>query len=105
MRLLFISTNRLRRIMPAMPLGLASIIAQIDDSKHQIQVLDLMFSDQPGADTQSVLCDFDPGLIAISIRNLDNQAYLNTEYYLPEAKELIDLCRRVRGGTPPIAAR
>jgi radical SAM superfamily enzyme YgiQ (UPF0313 family) len=84
---------------------LASIIAQLDESKHEIQLLDLMFSDQPEADTRSALSDFDPELIAISIRNLDNQSYLHTEYYLPEVKRLIEICREnsqaliVIGGT------
>jgi radical SAM superfamily enzyme YgiQ (UPF0313 family) len=93
MKLLFVSANRLKRAMPPMPLGLASIIGQIDESRHEIQLLDLMFSDDPEADTKSALSGFDPELIAISIRNIDNQCSFNTEYFLPEAKELIELCR------------
>jgi len=93
MRLLFVSTNRLRRIMTPMPLGLASIIAQLDESQHQIEVLDLMFADDPRAALHSLLTDFEPELIGLSIRNIDNQCYLQTEYFLPEVKELIELCR------------
>jgi radical SAM superfamily enzyme YgiQ (UPF0313 family) len=94
MRLLFVSSNRLKRVMPPMPLGLASVIGQLDESKHDIRVLDLMFSDQPHADTQSTLSDFDPDVVAISIRNLDNQSYLRTEYLLPAEKDLVEMCRR-----------
>ena len=97
MRLLFISTNRLRRVMPSMPLGLASIIAQLDESKHESRVLDLMFSDQPEVELRSALASFDPELIAVSVRNLDNQSYLHTEYYLPEAKALVEVCRQYSG--------
>ena len=60
MRLLFISANRLKRAMPPMPLGLASIIGQIDESRHEIQLLDLMFSNDPKADTRAALSGFDP---------------------------------------------
>jgi radical SAM superfamily enzyme YgiQ (UPF0313 family) len=94
MKLLFVSANRLRRAMPPMPLGLATIIGQIDESRHEIQILDLMFSDDPEADTRSAVSGFEPDLIAISIRNIDNQCSFDTEYFLPEARELIELCRR-----------
>ena len=36
MKILFVSTNRLRTVMPPMPLGLASIIGQIDESRHEL---------------------------------------------------------------------
>lgn len=79
--------------MTPMPVGLASIIAQLDESQHQIEVLDLMFAEQPLAALESSLSAFEPELIALSIRNIDNQCHLNTEYFLPEVKELIELCR------------
>jgi len=79
--------------MPPMPLGLASVIAQLDDRRHEIRVLDLMFSNHPEADVKSALSSFSPDLIGISIRNVDNQCSLNMEYFLPEAKQLIQLCR------------
>lgn len=93
MRILFVSTNRLKRVMPPMPLGLASVIAQIDEARHETRVLDLMFAEQPEAELRECLAGFSPDLIAMSIRNIDNQSALDTEYFLPEAKVLIDLCR------------
>jgi radical SAM superfamily enzyme YgiQ (UPF0313 family) len=98
-KLLFISSNRLKRVMPPMPLGLASVIAQIDESRHEIRVLDLMFKEEPEKEVAAALSDFQPDLIAISIRNIDNQCSLHPEYYLPEAKELIQLCRRQGNAT------
>lgn len=93
MKLLFVSANRLRRIMPPMPLGLASIIAQVDESRHDIRVIDLMFSDRPEAELKSALSEFAPDIVAISVRNIDNQCYLHTEFLLPEDKEVVELCR------------
>jgi radical SAM superfamily enzyme YgiQ (UPF0313 family) len=81
-------------MMPPMPLGLASVIAQIDASHHELRVLDLMFLEQPEAELQSALSEFAPDLIAISIRNLDNQSYLQTQYLLPEARRAVDICRQ-----------
>ncbi len=60
MKILFVSSNHLKRVMPPMPLGLASIIATIDASRHEIQVLDLMFSEKPEAELESLLADFAP---------------------------------------------
>jgi radical SAM superfamily enzyme YgiQ (UPF0313 family) len=79
--------------MPPMPLGLACIIGQLDESRHEMRVLDLMFSEQPEVELKAVLSDFGPDLIAISVRNVDNQSYLHTEYLLPQAKEVVALCR------------
>jgi radical SAM superfamily enzyme YgiQ (UPF0313 family) len=99
MKILFVSTNRLRAVMPPMPLGLATVIAQIDDTRHQLEVLDLMFEDRPGVALTSRLASFDPDLIAISIRNVDNQSYFDTEYLLPREKELIERCRENSAAT------
>jgi len=93
MKLLFISANRLRRIMPPVPLGLASVIGQVDDSRHEISVLDLMFSVDPVADLKRTLAEYSPDLTAISVRNLDNQCSIKTEYLLPEVKDLLAHCR------------
>ena len=92
MRLLFISVNRYN-YLPPMPLGLASIIGQLDESRHDIKALDLMFSEDPEADVKSALSDFHPHLIGVSIRIIDNQHLLNTKFFLPEAKKIIELCR------------
>ena len=99
MRILFVSTNRLRVVMPPMPLGLASVIAQIDDSRHELQVLDLMFEEQPEVALKTHLSTFEPDLIAISIRNIDNQSLLDTEYLLPQDKEFVERCREDSAAT------
>jgi radical SAM superfamily enzyme YgiQ (UPF0313 family) len=99
MKILFVSTNRLKRIMPPMPLGLASVIAQIDDSRHEIQVLDLMFAEQPEAELKARLAGFSPDLVALSVRNIDNQSCYHTEYLLPEDKKVVEWCREASAAT------
>jgi hypothetical protein len=85
--------------MPPMPLGLASIIAQIDESRHRLEVLDLMFEEQPEAALRARLASFEPDLVAISIRNVDNQCAQQTEYLLPREKELLERCRESSAAT------
>ena len=50
MRILLIATNRHRRLMSRMnarpvPIGLAYIAAHLDPERHDLKVLDLMFSE------------------------------------------------------------
>jgi len=79
--------------MPPMPLGLASVIGQIDESRHEIKVLDFMFADDPEGELKAALSEFEPDIVGVSIRNLDNQCYLNPEYLLPDAKQAVEICR------------
>jgi radical SAM superfamily enzyme YgiQ (UPF0313 family) len=96
MKILFVSTNRLRAVMP---LGLASIIAQIDESRHELQALDLMFEEQPEVALKTRIRRFQPDLIAMSIRNVDNQSALQTDYLLPREKEFVERCRENSAAT------
>ncbi len=92
------STNRNRQ-WPPIPLGLASVVAQMDDSKHECRVLDLMFSEEPEQDLKSAVSGFSPDVIALSIRNIDNLNCLYPKYFLPESERLIRLCREVSKAT------
>ena len=94
MRILFVSTNRFRiELALPMPIGLACVIGQIDEGEHAIRVLDMMFCERPEADLERALSEFEPDLVAFSIRNIDNQSRVGTRYFLPEARQMIELCR------------
>lgn len=92
MRLLFISPNRLQLVAPPLPLGLASVVAMVE-REHELRVLDFMFADEPLEQVRRVVADFQPELVAISLRNIDNQKLHKSELYYPEVKELVDLLR------------
>lgn len=93
MRVLFISTNRSREIMPPLPLGIASLAPYLNPKRHPFQVLDLMFEEKPRDALRRALQDFEPEVAAFSIRNLENQLMVKPEYYLPEIKGLVDEVR------------
>lgn len=94
MRILFVSTNRSREIMPPMPLGIASLVPYLELKRHTFQILDLMFADKPLPALRQALADFEPEVVAFSIRNLENQLWLQPEYFLPEIKGLVAQVRR-----------
>ncbi|MDD3581998.1 MAG: radical SAM protein [Desulfobacca sp.] len=100
MRVLFISPNRLRLIVPPLPLGLASVIAALEP-EHSFRVVDFMFEADPRARVLSLLKEFQPEIIAFGLRNIDNQSIRSPVYFFPEIKELLDWLRRHYQG--PIA--
>ena len=92
MRILFISPNRLRLVVPPLPLGLASVVAAVP-SPHQVRVLDFMFAADPLGEVRRVVAEFSPEIIALSLRNIDNQDSRHPESFIGEVKDLVDLLR------------
>ena len=88
MRILLVATNQTDRFMDRMvvrpvPIGLAYIAAAVDETRHQLRVLDLMFSEDGAVDVEDAVRGFRPDLVGLSIRNLDNQSYFNSVWNLP----------------------
>jgi radical SAM superfamily enzyme YgiQ (UPF0313 family) len=94
MKILLISVNRERMPFPVFPLGLAYIAKVLREAGHQIEVMDLCFSQEVSVDLESILRRFQPHLIGISLRNLDNLTYPTSISYLKEVEEVIGICRQ-----------
>lgn len=94
MRILLISVNRERMPAPVFPLGLAYIARALKEKGHQIEVLDLCFSQEPSQEIKKIILRFQPDLIGLSLRNLDNLTYPSSLSYLEELKEAISICRQ-----------
>ena len=98
MRVLLIATNQTDRYMDRMavrpiPMGLAYVAAHIDTTRHGLHVLDCMFSADARQEATAAVRHFQPEIIGLSLRNLDNQSYLNPVWYLPAVRDLIDHLR------------
>ncbi|MHB8070132.1 MAG: B12-binding domain-containing radical SAM protein [Desulfobaccales bacterium] len=94
MRILFISPNRLRLVVPPLPVGLASVVAAVAN-EHEVLVLDFMFAADPLGEVRRVVAEFAPEIIALSIRNIDNQDSRHPESFIREVKDLVDLLREL----------
>ncbi len=94
MKILLISANREKMPFPVFPLGLAYLAKGLREEGHQIDVMDLCFSQEVSVDLQSILYRFQPDLIGISLRNLDNLTYPTSVSYLKEVGEVIGICRQ-----------
>ncbi len=94
MKILLISVNRERMPFPVFPLGLAYIAKALREEGHQIEVMDLCFSQEVPVELKSAFHRFQPDLIAISLRNLDNLTYPTSVSYLKEVEEVVGICRQ-----------
>ena len=98
MRILLIATNRHDRLMSGvearpLPIGLAYVAGYLDPNRHDLKVLDLMFSTDPLAETAQTVREYRPDLVGLSIRNLDNQSYLDPQWALPFSRDIIQCVR------------
>ncbi len=94
MKVLLISANRERMPFPVFPLGLAYIAKVLREDGYPIEVIDLCFSQEVSADLKSTVQRFQPDLIGISLRNLDNLTYPTSHSYLKGVEEVIGICRQ-----------
>ncbi len=88
MRLLFLSPNRLRLVVPPLPVGLASVVSALPPG-HDFEVLDFMFLEDPLTELRRRVESFRPDIIGISVRNIDNQSSREAESYFPEIRDLV----------------
>ena len=90
MRVLLVSANREHLPDPIFPLGLAYIAAAVKNAGHEIAVADLCFGRKPVDDLRQQVTRFQPEVIGLSLRNVDNAAYPLTVDYLALHREVVD---------------
>ena len=96
MKILLVSTNRNILPMPVMPIGACIIAHASERSGHTVQLLDLMFTRDAMAEVESAVTGFQPDLVGISVRNIDNNDMRNTVFFLHDLRKIVDA---VRAGT------
>lgn len=97
MRILLISANRTSVNMPVFPLGLAYLVGSLSSEGHDVQALDLLENQAPEAAIDEALDAFNPRLVGISVRNIDNQDPFHPAFFLPEIRPLVRRCRQASG--------
>jgi radical SAM superfamily enzyme YgiQ (UPF0313 family) len=99
MKILLLSVNREKMPYPVFPLGLAYIASVLEEQGHQLRIVDLCFSEELEEELRIQALRWRPDLIGLSLRNLDNLTYPTAVSYVPEAEEVIALCRRYSTAT------
>lgn len=93
MKLLLISANRERDPYPVFPIGLASLVKPLLETGHDLKALDLCFEQEPAPAISSLLDEFHPDAVVISLRNLDNVTWPDSRSYLDGVREIVAICR------------
>lgn len=95
MNILFISANQEKNPDLVYPLGLAYIISATRMEGHQCKVFDVNFYPDFKEPLQQILQSFQPNVIGVSIRNVDNAAYPMVTSYFGHYQNLVKFCREI----------
>ena len=101
MNVLIIATNRNRHPMPVMPLGACLVAEAAEKAGHCVGLLDLMFAREPARAVAAAVKKFQPAVIGLSVRNIDNNDMARPAFYPAELPPLFAAIRAA-GGAPVV---
>jgi len=105
MRILLISANTAKSPYPVYPLGLSMIAASLVNAGHVVSQFDFLQQDTSLKAVAFAMREFQPDLVGISLRNIDNTNILNEQKYIPCVRDIVNTvraesgCRVVLGGS------
>ena len=92
MRIALVSGNREKLPDAVIPFGLLYVAASIPE-KHSRKMIDLCFEDDPKAALAAQLREFEPDLVAIGMRNIQNTDYSGMTNIVNYYRELMNTIR------------
>lgn len=96
-RVLLVSTNREHAPQPVVPNGVACVASALRHAGHDVRVLDLCFAVDPIRTARETARGFEPDVIGVSVRNIDNSDLIALRHYTPEAAAVT---QALRGAAP-----
>ena len=93
MKVLLVSANTETINMPVLPLGLACVDEAVRSAGHEVKLVDLMGQQDTRLVLQDAVDGFQPEIIGISVRNIDDQCMENPKFLLDSVKHFINDCR------------
>ena len=72
--------------------GLAAATRQ---AGHEVEMLDLVGAKDPESYIRETILSFQPDLIGVSVRNIDDQKMGKPIFLLEQAKEVVEICKAV----------
>ncbi|MFO8031956.1 MAG: radical SAM protein [Desulfohalobiaceae bacterium] len=95
MRVLLISANTEQIDTPVLPIGMARVAAAAEHAGHQVRTLNPMQPEQAALQIQSGISELKPDIIGVSVRNIDDQNQQDPRFLLPQAKGILEECRKL----------
>lgn len=94
MRVLLINSNLRDDFFAAAPIGLCYVASAADAAGHEVRVLDLCFKKGLKNKIRTTLHSFNPDVVGISVRNLDNCNMLFPVSYIPTIRDIVGFIRQ-----------
>jgi len=99
MKVLLISANTERINITPLPLGLGCVASATRRAGHRVRMIDLMAEGDNRLVVEKAVEFFQPDVIGVSVRNIDDQNMEHPRFLLSEIKRVVDECRRVSKAT------
>lgn len=93
MKVLLVSTNLEETPYPVYPLGMGMVAAALERAGHRVVQFDLLQHDGSIEALAAAARAEEPGLIGLSIRNIDNVNWINEHRYIGGARALVRTLR------------
>jgi len=95
MKILMISSNTAVSPYPIYPIGLSIVSGALTAAGHDVRQFDFLMENSSMDSIVRGVKEYNPDLIGISIRNIDNVNLMNEQYYIDNVKDIIDTIRTV----------
>ncbi|MBI2922745.1 MAG: cobalamin B12-binding domain-containing protein [Planctomycetes bacterium] len=89
MKILLVSANQEKVPYPVLPIGLCYVAESLEKAGHQVRLLDLCFERRTARALDRAVKEFEPALVGVGIRNMDNCDYYYPKNFVPEAKRVV----------------
>ena len=95
MKILLISANVTLSPYPIYPIGVSMIAGALTKAGHEVLQVDLLHQNTSMEAIAEEVRKFNPGLVGISVRNIDNVNLMNEQYYIQNVKDIVNRIREV----------
>ncbi len=92
-KILLVSANKMRDPYPVYPLGLAYLHAYLKQQSTELEIEIFDFVDKEYADYETVLRQFKPDFVGISLRNVDDVNVYVKESFISHYSKIVDCTR------------
>jgi lipid biosynthesis B12-binding/radical SAM protein len=95
MKILLISANVTTSPYPIYPLGVSMIAGALKKAGHQVLQADFLLQNTSVDAIGQEVVNFNPDLVGISVRNIDNVNLVSEQYYIQNVKNIVSKVRDV----------
>jgi radical SAM superfamily enzyme YgiQ (UPF0313 family) len=85
--------------MPVIPLGACMVAEAAEQAGHKVRLLDLMFADDTLTAIRREVESFQPDVVGLSVRNIDNNDLQSPRFFVRDLVPMIRILRRTTSAT------